>query len=123
MKQQVRKGIFETNSSSTHTLVLCNKEMWKKFKNNKNKDVYFSIYENLIITKEDIENSSDYQTFIEDNYPDFNDLDKDEKDDVFDEYLLDEGLYNKDNLNYNYEVLEEEVPDSNYIAVSIYCAE
>lgn len=121
MKQQVRIGVFETNSSSTHTLVLCNKEMWKKFKTQKNN--YFSIYQNSVITKEDIENSNDYQTFVNDNYPDFNDLDKDEKADVFDEYLLDEGLYNKDDLYYEYNVLVEEVPDSDYIAVSFYSPE
>lgn len=32
---QVRHNIFETNSSSTHSLVIISKEDWKKFKNNK----------------------------------------------------------------------------------------
>lgn len=32
---QVRHNIFETNSSSTHSLVILPKEDWKKFKSNK----------------------------------------------------------------------------------------
>ena len=31
---QVRKNIFETNSSSTHSLVIATKEDWAAFKNN-----------------------------------------------------------------------------------------
>ena len=122
MKQQARKGIFETNSSSTHTLSLVNKEMWERFKNNN--DVYFNIYENnSLVTKEDIEKSNDYKNFVEHYHPNFNNLNKDEKDDVFEEYLYDEYFYTNDNLNENYEVLTEEVPDSNYVAVSIYGAD
>lgn len=119
MKQQVRKGIFETNSSSTHTLSLVNKEMWEKFKNNN--DVYFSIYENnSLATKEDIEKSNDYKNFVEDYYPNFNNLNKDEKDDVFKEYLAEESLYDIDTLTDEFEVLTVAVPDSEYIAVSLF---
>lgn len=31
---EIRKNIFETNSSSTHSLVIVSKDDWKKFKNN-----------------------------------------------------------------------------------------
>lgn len=31
---QVRSNIFETNSSSTHTLVICTEDEFKKFNNN-----------------------------------------------------------------------------------------
>lgn len=30
---QVRTGVFETNSSSTHSLILCTDEMYQKYKN------------------------------------------------------------------------------------------
>lgn len=33
MKLQIRKGLFETNSSSVHTLTLCMKEEFDDFKN------------------------------------------------------------------------------------------
>ena len=31
---QIRKNVFETNSSSTHSLVICSKEEWEALKNN-----------------------------------------------------------------------------------------
>lgn len=33
MKKQIRIGVFETNSSSTHSLVICSKEQFDKWKN------------------------------------------------------------------------------------------
>ena len=33
MKRTIRKGIFETNSSMTHSLVICTKEEMKKWEN------------------------------------------------------------------------------------------
>ena len=35
MKFQVRTGLFETNSSSTHSLTMCMKKDWEDFKNGK----------------------------------------------------------------------------------------
>lgn len=32
-KIQIRRGVFETNSSSTHSLTICSKEDFEKFKN------------------------------------------------------------------------------------------
>lgn len=31
--KQIRKGTFETNSSSTHSITICTKEEFEKFKN------------------------------------------------------------------------------------------
>ena len=56
MKQQTRKGIFETNSSSTHTLSLYNKKEWEKLRNRN--DAWLDFYgKREIITREQIENS------------------------------------------------------------------
>ena len=33
MKKQIRFGVFETNSSSTHSLTMCSKEDYKKWEN------------------------------------------------------------------------------------------
>lgn len=33
MKRQVRKGVFETNSSSTHSITMCTKTDFDKWKN------------------------------------------------------------------------------------------
>ena len=33
MKRIIRQGIFETNSSSTHSLTIMTQDQWKEFKN------------------------------------------------------------------------------------------
>ena len=33
MKRQIRRGIFETNSSSVHSLTMCTREEYKKWEN------------------------------------------------------------------------------------------
>ena len=35
MKLQIRRGVFETNSSNTHSLTICTKEKYDKWKENK----------------------------------------------------------------------------------------
>ena len=35
MKKQIRLGVFETNSSSTHSICICSDEEWEGFKNGK----------------------------------------------------------------------------------------
>ena len=56
MKQQARKGIFETNSPFTHTLSLYNKKELEVLRNRN--DVWLDFYgKREIITREQIENS------------------------------------------------------------------
>lgn len=33
MKRQIRRGVFETNSSSTYSITMCSEEEYNKFKN------------------------------------------------------------------------------------------
>ena len=33
MRRVIRRGVFETNSSSVHSMVICNTDEWLKFKN------------------------------------------------------------------------------------------
>lgn len=49
MKQKIRENTFETNSSSTHTLVMCSEEDYKKFENN---EVYYVDWITTEIRKE-----------------------------------------------------------------------
>lgn len=35
MKKQIRLGVFETNSSSTHSICICSDEEWEGFKSGK----------------------------------------------------------------------------------------
>lgn len=33
MKRQIRRGVYETNSSSTHSLTMCSEEEFEQWKN------------------------------------------------------------------------------------------
>ena len=48
MKKQIRKSVFETNSSSTHSLIFCNQEEYDALYRH---ELY--IYENELISAKD----------------------------------------------------------------------
>lgn len=64
MKVQIRRSVFETNSSSTHSLTICTEEEFKKFKEGK----LFLNYDDELV--EDNKGESDgcitYEEFFED---------------------------------------------------------
>ena len=49
MKQQIRYGVFETNSSSTHSVVLLNDKEYNDWKDGK---IRISVYGNIITQEE-----------------------------------------------------------------------
>lgn len=49
MKQSIRYGVFETNSSSTHSVVLLNDKEYNDWKNGK---IRISVYGNIITQEE-----------------------------------------------------------------------
>lgn len=51
MKREVRRGVFETNSSSVHSLTMCSGEEYKKWENG---EVLYWEEENKFGTKEEI---------------------------------------------------------------------
>lgn len=51
MKRQIRYGVFETNSSSVHSLTMCSEEEYEKWKND---SLLFWKDENKFGTREDI---------------------------------------------------------------------
>lgn len=50
MKIQVRVGVFETNSSSLHSLILCTKEQWDKFLSG---ELIADFYKEKLLSKDD----------------------------------------------------------------------
>lgn len=73
---QIRRNVFETNSSSTHSITICTEdeyEMWKRG------EVYWSRYSEGFVSKEEVE-----KEFNKSRHDDFND------------YLCEEGLYTFD---------------------------
>lgn len=51
MKRQIRRGVFETNSSSVHSLTMCTEEEYQKWKNG---EVLYFKWEELFATREEI---------------------------------------------------------------------
>ena len=82
MKKQIRRGVFETNSSSVHSLTMCSGEEYKKWKNG---EVLYWSYEDKFGTREDIIAELKTMTWYngELRYNNVNWNDEDEVNDVF----------------------------------------
>ena len=85
MKIQVRQGVFETNSSSVHALVITTITIWNMFKNGSlimkdfPYDISFvdvnSVDKENILTLDKYENGEDYYNYDYINYDVFKQLD------------------------------------------------
>lgn len=83
MKRQIRRGVFETNSSSVHSLTMCTAEEYRKWENG---EVLYWEDKDKFGTREDIIEELKtlrYSWSKELYYPDTNWEDKDDVNDVF----------------------------------------
>jgi hypothetical protein len=123
MKTQIRKGVFETNSSSTHSLTLYTKEEWKNIKHGNGviDDSWHKDDTPEYKTKDEIKESKAFKEYLKENYDgDCDTLDENIINEALDGFMYEECIYDYDSYTEQYEVIEKEVPDSNYVAVSIY---
>ena len=87
MKIQIRKGVFETNSSSVHSLTMCSGEEYKKWESGK--FLYWRDSDKFGTREDIIEELKDARySWGELRYPDVNWEDEDEVADIF----SDEGI-------------------------------
>ena len=98
----VRRGTFETNSSSTHSITMCMESDYEKWKNG---EMYWHRWNDELVSKEEVEKEMAKlrDEFIADN-PDF-----DENNEEWKEKL--EQYINEDKMYYTY----EEFNDYDYI--------
>lgn len=98
----VRRGTFETNSSSTHSITMCMESDYEKWKNG---EMYWHRWNDELVSKEEVEKEMTKlrEEFIADN-PDF-----DENNEKWKEKL--EQYINEDKTYYTY----EEFNDYDYI--------
>lgn len=85
MKRQIRRGVFETNSSSVHSLTMCSSEEYYKWADEK---VLYWRDEDKFGTREDIIEelkNARYSWNNELRYPNINWNDEDDVSDVFSE--------------------------------------
>ena len=114
MKIQVRQGLFETNSSSTHSLVMFKGSDWELFKEGK-MVIENSFYSNKLIRREDVPEGKSI-------------FDPKSSDDKFlCDYIPYEAWINMNDYTDGYEVIMDKVEDSNGIdytvVASIYVSE
>ena len=81
MKKQIRRGVFETNSSSVHSLTMCSAEEYKKWENG---EILFWNWNDEFGTREEIINKLKTKSWL-------SDVDWDDEDAV-EEVFSDEGV-------------------------------
>lgn len=96
MKRQVRRGVFETNSSSTHSLTMCSEEEFEAWKRG---EVLFQEYgkENFISATKLNEHDKkmaqeDYEENKDDFQKDWNDLSEDAKQKYYTKYAKENDI-------------------------------
>lgn len=68
MKTSIRRNVFETNSSSTHSITICSKQEFEDWKNGK---LVYDSYGEKLFSKNDVVNKDDYEDFMTyDNFED-----------------------------------------------------
>lgn len=72
MKQTIRRGVFETNSSSVHSLTLCKTSDFDKWKSG---EMLYSLYSDEFVPTKDVESSKivSPEMFNDDNDEDWRD--------------------------------------------------
>ena len=89
--KQIRKNVFETNSSSTHTLAICTEDEYKKWQEGKmlfNKWNETFIKNSINITKQDkVEAEERYNTYKGKYYKDWSELTEAERDEYIYNYI------------------------------------
>ena len=89
--KQIRKNVFETNSSSTHTLAICTEDEYKKWQEGKmlfNKWNETFIKNSINITKQDkVEAKERYNTYKGKYYKDWSELTEAERDEYTYNYI------------------------------------
>ena len=94
--RQIRKGVFETNSSSTHSLTICTRDEYEKWINGQvlfDKD-FNKFVKNITISSKQYKDAENYYNRNKlAYYKDWEDLTDKEKQDYTVKYLKDQGEY------------------------------
>lgn len=105
MKRQIRCGVFETNSSSTHSLTMCSEEEFEAWKRG---EVLFQAYgkENFISVTKLSEHDKkmaqeDYEENKDDFQKDWNDLSEDAKQKYYTKYVKENDIIDEDAKTYD----------------------
>lgn len=92
MKRQVRQGVFETNSSSTHSLTICTEDEYNKWKKG---ELLFDYWDEEFVNSADTSLTDDEKESVKEDYnkrkqkywKDWEDLSEKEKEELYAEEL------------------------------------
>ena len=98
MKRQVRLGVFETNSSMTHSLTMCTDSEYQKWRND---EIYWQRWSDDFITVEEAKKYFEADSYFDD----------------FDEWRREEGLLTCDEFD-DYDYVPFETFDETYTTPS-----
>lgn len=120
--KQIRIGMFETNSSSTHSLIVCSTEEFQRFEKGEiNLDLYTdSLIEVTISDKEKARLVELYEKTKGSYWKDWSDLSENEKNEWFFNHQPSGmiGLKYDDLSKYSYVI--QEIKDKDLVAISVY---
>lgn len=86
--RQVRNGVFETNSSSVHSITMCTKSDYDKWVNG---EIYWSRWDDKFVSKEVFEKElEDQKKFFSEECPEY-ERGTEEWEDEFNDYLRNEA--------------------------------
>lgn len=110
----IRRGTFETNSSSTHSITMCKESDFDKWKNG---EMYWDRWNTKLVSKEEVEKEiAKYkEDFISEN-PDYDETDDDWVERLEDYLNEDKTYYTYEEFN-DYYYIEYETFEDNYDGV------
>ncbi|MBQ8298415.1 MAG: hypothetical protein IJX99_00830 [Clostridia bacterium] len=104
--KNIRRGTFETNSSSTHSITICTEDEYTKWEKG---ELYFDRWSDKFITKEEYdEKIAELKESFEDQHRDCVWADEEDKQDALKEWL------NEDKQYYSYEEYWDEIEHETY---------
>lgn len=110
----VRRGTFETNSSSTHSITMCKESDFDKWKNG---EMYWDRWDEKLVSKEEVEKEMAKlkEEFISE-HPDYDKDDIDWEEQLEDYLNSDKEYYTYEEFN-NYDYIEYETFEDSYDGV------
>lgn len=104
MKRQIRRGVFETNSSSTHSLTMCSEEEFKQWKKG---EVLFDEDDGTFVKANDLSNkdkeyaAQDYEDNKDEYSKDWTELSETAKEKYYTKYAKENDLIDEDAKTYD----------------------
>lgn len=105
MKKQIRRGVFETNSSSVHSLTICDSETFKRWKDGELLfDKWTEKFINPIPELSDFQKEDAKEYYVEEMktyWKEWNELSSEEKEKWYHQYALEHDLISEDAKTYD----------------------